>query len=218
LKMPADYHEKSIAGKELNFEVVLKRVEERTLPEINDAFVKSTGRFNNLGELEENIKQGLTLEKEEKEKERMRRAIIEKVAAATTVEIPETLVERQLDAMIQGLDNELHQRGMELGPYLAHLKKTQEDLRKDWKKQAESQVKVSLITKTIAKEEKIDVSEDEIAEELQAVLQQYMTGKEGGGMEALQNINPEDLKARIRTVLLNEKVLKFLEEKNSKQN
>ena len=56
--MPDDYYQKTIAGKELDFEVLMKKVEERNLPEINDAFAKTVGQFQNLAELEENIKQG----------------------------------------------------------------------------------------------------------------------------------------------------------------
>lgn len=217
LKIPQDYYQKTIAGKELNFEVALKKVEDRSLPELDDNFAKTTGRFQNLAELKTNVKENLLLEKEEKEKDKARRVILEKVAAATPIEIPEVLINRQLDAMIQGLDNELHQRGMELGPYLAHLKKTQNDLKKDWKKQAEEQVKTILITKTIAKEEHLGVTEEEIGRELQAVLQQYVGDKEGAGPEALRNINPEELKARISAALLNEKVLQFLEQQNLKK-
>ncbi len=130
------------------------------------------------------------------------------------------MVEKRLDAMIQSFDNELHQKGMELGLYLAHIKKTQDDLRREWQGRAEEQVKFDLITRTIAKEEHLKVSDEEVGQELQAVLQQYMVaggpeGSPGPGPEALQNVDPEQLKNKIRGVLLNEKVFEFLEKHNA---
>ena len=117
--------------------------------------------------------------------------------------------------MVRELDNELHQKGMELGLYLAHIKKTQDELRRDWRRQAESQAKTSLIVRAVAKAENIIVGEEEAEEELQTVLQQYIARGQGGvGPEALQNINADELKSRIRETLLNEKTMEFLERRN----
>ncbi len=117
--------------------------------------------------------------------------------------------------MIQGLDGELHERGMELGPYLAHLKKTQEDLRREWHSKAEEQIKIGLIVKAIGKEEHLEVSENEIKEELELTLQQYITRGGANGEpaepEILQNIDPEQMRNKIYEGLLSEKVLEFLE-------
>ncbi|MBI2670293.1 MAG: trigger factor [Candidatus Yanofskybacteria bacterium] len=215
LRVPMDYYQKSIVGKELDFEVALKRVEEKTVPKLDDDFVKSLGHFGSLKELEVNVKQGLTLEKETKEKDRVRLAILKQIVDKTRVEMPMSLIEKRLDSMIQGLDNELHEKGMELGLYLAHIKKTQDDLRYEWRGKAEEQAKMSLVARAIAKEEKIKVSEEEINGELELVLQQYVTrGRPDGGPsgpEIMQNLDPEQTKNKIRDVLLNEKVFEFLE-------
>lgn len=215
LKVPGDYYQKSIAGKDLDFEVAVKRVEDRIIPKLDDEFARSLGNFQNLGELRANVKKGLLIEKEEKEKDKFRQEILEKIISKTAVEIPEILVGRRLDAMIREFDGELHQRGMELGPYLAHLKKTEDDLKKDWRPRAEFQVKASLVIQTIAKEESLKVSEEEINNELQTVLQQFLIGKQGGGgSEALEDIDPAELKGKIHNLLLNEKVFDFLEKHN----
>lgn len=215
LKVPDDYYQKSIAGKDLDFEVTVKRVEDRIIPKLNDELAKSLGNFHNLEELRANVKKGLLIEKEEKEKDKVRQEILEKITSKTIVEIPEILIGRRLDAMIREFDSELHQRGMELGPYLAHLKKTEDDLKRDWRPRAESQVKASLVIQTIAKEESLKVSEEEINNELQAVLQQYLIGKQGsGGPDVFEDINPAELKNKIHNLLLNEKVFDFLEKHN----
>lgn len=215
LRVPADYYQKSIAGKELDFEVLVKKVEERTVPRLDDDFAKSLGQFQSLGELMGKIRQGLTLEKEAKEKKRVRLAILKKIADRTKVETPALLIEKKLDSMILVLDEELHGKGMELGLYLAHIKKTQDDLRREWRAKAEEQAKLGLIARAIAKKEHLKVSEKEINGELELALQQYMTrgGPDGGpgGPEILQNLDPQQMKNKIHDALLNEKVFEFLE-------
>ncbi len=216
LRIPDDYYQKTIAGKEIDFEVAMKKVEDRIVPKLNDDFAKGLGSFSSLGELEASVKQGLTMEKEIKERDRTRLAILEKISSTTKTEVPPALVENRLDAMVRDLDGELHQKGMELGLYLAKIKKTQDELRRDWRVQAESQAKSGLIIRAIARAEKLKVSEEEANNELQIVLQQYVINSQGGtGPEALQNIDPEKLKSRIRDTLLNEKVFEFLEKQNT---
>lgn len=215
LQIPADFYQKAIAGKELDFEVLVKKVESQTLPELNDKFAGSLGNFCSLKELKASIKRGLTMEKEIKERDRVRLAVLEKIASTTEIKMPPALIERRLDAMVQDLDNELHQKGMELGLYLAHIKKTQDELRRDWRPRAELQAKMGLITRAVAKAENLKVSEEEADEELQVVLQRYIVGgQEGMGPEALQNVDTGELKSKIRDTLLNEKALEFLEKQN----
>lgn len=214
LKIPADFYQKTIAGKVLDFEVVMRKIENRTVPQLNDSFARSLGNFNSLEELKSSIKQGLTMEKEIKEKDRARLAILTEIASTTKIEVPRVLVEERLDKMIQDLDNELHQKGLELGLYLAQIKKTQDGLRRDWRPRAESQAKIGLITRAVAKAENLKVSEEEVNEELEIVLQRYVLSIEGGGPEILRGVDTNELKSRIRDALLNEKVLEFLERQN----
>ena len=220
LKIPADYYQKSIAGKSVDFDVLVKQVQERIIPQVNDELAISLGKFGSKEELEQNIMQGLVLEKENKEKERVRLLLLKQITSTSEIKPPTLLVDRRLDGMIQDLDAELHQRGMELGLYLAHVKKTQDDLRRDWKDKAEEQVRFDLITKFIAQKESLNVDEDEIEQEAQAALQQYMammSGQGGGeaGQDILKDMDTDKLRRRIATALLNEKVLNFLEQNNN---
>lgn len=210
LKIPPDYYQKAIAGKELDFEVNLKKVEDRVLPKMDDDFAKTLGNFKTMEEVKDSIRQGLTMEKEAKEKDRVRIAILKKIGESTKVEVPAVLIEKRTDVMIQDLDNELHQRGMELGLYLAQLKKTQDDLRKDWRPQAEEQVKMSLIARAIAKAESLKVEERDVDQEMRVILDQYVT-RQPNSEEAVRNIDTGELKGKVHDMLLNEKVFDFLE-------
>ena len=88
--------------------------------------------------------------------ERMRAELLKKIIDTSKVVVPQLLIERQLDAMMERFDHELHERGLELGPYLAELKKTQDDIRNDWRARAEEQVNTSLVLHGIAKAEKME--------------------------------------------------------------
>ncbi len=206
LSIPADYFQKSIAGKQLECHVILKKVEQSTAPVLDDDFAKSLGRFASLSDLEANVQQGLLLEKENKEKERMRLKMVELVAEKSECEIPELLIQQRLESMVSSFDEELHSMGMELGPYLAHIKKTQDDLTKEWRPQALKQVKASLILRAIAKQEQIRVTDEELEEELQIVLQGY-TNKKGD----IKTLDIPTIKNKIHNLLLNEKVFQLLE-------
>lgn len=137
---------------------------------LDDEFAGSVGNFSSLEELRESLAEGLKLEKEQKERERVRLQILDKINETTKMKIPAKLVEQQLDEMVANFDRSLHQRGMELSLYLAQLKKTQADLRKEWSAQAEKQIRQALILKEIGRREEIKV--DMVSEEGDALWRQ----------------------------------------------
>lgn len=184
---------------------------DRTAPELNDEFAKGLGRFNSLAELKDNISQGLALEKKAKEKERVRLAILEKISAQTKVKPPSVLVEEQLNELLRDFDGQLHQQGRELGLYLAQIKKTQDDLRRDWRAKAEAQVKMNLIAREVAKQQKLKVSDETVSQEMATLAEHYARQ---GELERLRQADPETVRSRIKAVLLNEKVFDWLEKNN----
>jgi len=188
-------------GKELEFKAKVESIEEVEKPELNDEFAKSIGRFNNLEDLRSSIKEGLLKEKEEEESRRIQMLIINKISEKTKIEIPEILINKQLDQMIADFDADLHSKGLELSLYLARQNKTPNDLRKEWYKRAEDLVKKSLILRKIANLERIEVSSDEIEERVNLYATNF--GEE--------QIDLKKLADYIYQILLNEKVLKFLE-------
>lgn len=211
IKVPADYPQKEISGKEVQINLTLKKVEQLKPPLLDDKFAQGLGRFSTLKDLKENLRQSLILEKEDKEKERVRLLILNEIISKSTMEVPTVLVEERLNSMIRDFDEELHTKGMELGLYLAHIKKTQDDLRKDWRSWAQTQVKMSLAARAIARQESLVISEQEIDQEFALLVDNYTRQ---GLLEELQKSDPIAIKARIRDVLINEKVFDFLEKNN----
>lgn len=209
LKVPKEYPRKEVAGKELEVKVKVNLVQTVKLPDLNDEFARAVGAFKDLAQLTSSIRDGVRREKEDKERERLRLEIIDAVIKMTTVKIPAAIAEEQLDAMMSGFDQQLHERGMELPIYLAQLGKTREQLRDDWRSNAERQAKIGLIVRAVGAKEGITVSDGEVEQELASAVQSLVIK---------QNVNPEQLdiskmRNEIRQHVLNEKILSFIEKR-----
>ncbi|PIR41957.1 MAG: trigger factor [Candidatus Yanofskybacteria bacterium CG10_big_fil_rev_8_21_14_0_10_37_15] len=204
---PKDYYRKDMAGKKLEFYVQVNNVQSVSLPELNDDFAKMLGKFNSVSDIVNSVKEGLLQEKKIKEQQRVRLEILSHIIKESGISAPEFMVAKQLDSMVQDFDNNLHANGMELGLYLAHAGKTQEDLKKDWKEEAEKQVKIFLILRKITKDENITASREEIDQELNNAIQ--ATLMRGGKVQ--ENLDVERLKEDISGKIINEKTFNFLE-------
>lgn len=211
LTAPKDYFNKTIAGKKLDFSVKVITVQEVTKPPINDEFARSLGQFKDLRGLEHNISEGIMEEKRVKERQRLRLEILAGILEKTKIELPKDMIEEKLNEMISGFDNELHSKGMELSLHLAHLNKTQEDLKKDWREEASRQISFALILKKIAKDKGIKPSDEEIQKNTEKMIQTMALR----GEIDKENINLEAIREAVSNDLINEKVFKFLEDNYS---
>lgn len=207
LVAPADFANKEIAGKKLDFFVTVKDIKKVTIPELNDAFAKSLGKFENVDQLMLNIRDGLTEEKKDKENQRVRLEIMNEIIAQATCVVSSEMVEDQLTTMIQNFDQDLHRHDMELGLYLAKIGKTQDDIKKEWRPEAERQVKMALVLHSLAKENNIEVSREEVDQALEELIQTTML-RDGG---ASPNIDMNRMRSAIQSRLMNEKTFSFLE-------
>lgn len=206
LKVPADWPDKKIAGKNLDFKVKMNIVQERELPEINDEFAKSLGNFDSLGSLKQSVKDGLMQEKETMEKQRIRIELIEKIAADSKTEVPENLINEELEIMVNELKVSISQLGLDFEKYLSEIKASVDNLKKSWKEQAEKRVKIGLCLKVIADKEKISVSDEEVEQKVNEDLKQY-----GNIEQVKKDIDLPALKEYTKNILINEKVFALLE-------
>ncbi len=206
LLAPSDWHDQNLSGKNLDFKTSMKLVQERQKAELNDEFAQNLGNFASLEELKKNIRAGITKEKEEKEKQRIRSVLAEEIAGATKADIPEVLIVSELEKMTGELKTGVQNMGMKWEDYLLHVKKSEAELKKDWEKEAEKRVKAALALRAIAEQEKIGVSEEEIETRANEFLKQY-----GSPEEAAKTIDPGELREYTRGVIRNEKVFEFLE-------
>jgi len=207
LVAPKDYYVKKIAGQKLDFTVKINNIKSVELPKVDDDFVKSLGSFQSLNQLMVSIKEGVTEEKKLKEKQRVRLEILNHLVKNSSIILPEILVNQQLEAMIGNLDKDLHTNGMELGLYLVQMGKTQDDLKKEWRVEAERQVKIVMILHKVARDNNISASHEEVDETLSSTVQSMVMK----GEVDKTNLDVEGLRENITSRITNERVLDFLE-------
>jgi len=209
LTAPKDYFHKDVAGKELNFKVMVNDVKKVIRPEVNDDFARSLGQFADLTALKKSVKDALVQEKKTKESQRTRLEILDNIIDHSKIEVPDSLVNKQLDIMISDFDHTLHGKGLELGLYLARIGKTQEELKKDWIKDAEKQVKISLVLRRVIKDQNIMASQEEVQELVGQVVQAAIARGESGQTD----IDPAKIREEIASKIVNEKALEYIESK-----
>jgi trigger factor len=210
VNFPKDYHGKEVAGKEIMFKIKMISVQKMELPEINDEFAKQLGAFDTLVALKTSMKQGILAEKTEAEKQRKRGEILEKIAEKAKFEMPEAMVEYEQQQLLDDLRNKINQTaGISFEEYLSSIKKTEEEIKKTYKNEAEKRLRGFLVLRELGKQEKIEVSEKELEEELEKYLKNYDLEHAGHNHA---KIDREQLKEYTKGVIINEKIFKKLEE------
>ncbi|MCD6500661.1 trigger factor [bacterium] len=206
IPFPKDYFQKELACKDVNFKVKVKKIQKMELPELNDEFAKSLGRFENLEKLKESLKQGIKQEKEMAEKQRRRNEILEKIAREAEFEIPQSLIslekERMLNDLKRNVEKELK---ISFGDYLGKIRKSEEELKDSLGEEAEKRVKNFLVLRQIGKKEGVKVSEEEIETAVNGFLKNLPEER------VKKEIDPERLKSYYRGIIYNEKTFQILE-------
>lgn len=170
LTYPADASSRW-AGQTAHFRVTLKRVQERRLPELDDAFAASVGDFASLDALRANIREGLQAEREMEARSRHLDQVLEAlVNGAEEVVYPPALVEEEIDAMMRELDRELQRRRMGVDDFLKLNGLTREQYREQMRPRAEQRLKRNLLLGAVAAAENLDVTEEEINAQLERIL------------------------------------------------
>jgi trigger factor len=175
--------------------------EEISLPELNDEFAQSFGdNFKTLEDLKNKIKENLTLEKKAKIQDKERNHILERLVKETKSSLPEILITEELGRMKSQMMGDVERFGGKWDEYLVQIKKTEEDLAKDWRETAEKRILSQLILNEIAKQEKIEASKEEIDVEAIRILSE------------MPEANENHVNSYVHQMILNEKVMKFLTE------
>ena len=170
-----------------------------THPEINDEFAKKVGNFDNLDKLKENIKQNIKMEKQLRVKDKRRSEIAEKLIAETKGDIPEVLVSDESRALLERLKFDLGNAGIKWDEYLRNIKKTEEEILKDVRPDAEKRVKLEMIVAKIARAEKFEPNPEEIKSEVEKIMKVHT------------NADPVRAEEYVRSIFTNRKVFEFLE-------
>jgi trigger factor len=209
---PSDHYDKKLAGRLVKFKAKVKEVFQVDLPEINDDWAKSMGPFQSLEELKEKIKENILKEKEQRQNQKLEIELLEKIIADSDFEeIPDILIAHEIDKMIVELKGGIERPDDPTSPkfddYLKSIKKTVEDLKKEFKPKAEQRIKTALVIKEIAQKENIKTEEDEVEEEIKNLEKTYQ-----GQSKILENIKSLEGRAYLKNMITNEKVINWLKE------
>ncbi|WP_054942760.1 trigger factor [Paenibacillus ihuae] len=175
---PEAYHAENLAGKAAVFKVKLHEIKRKQLPELDDEFAKDVSEFDTLEEYKADLKAQLESRKQDELKGVRETAVVDAAAANAEVEIPEAMINSEVQNMVRDFDNRLRQQGMNMDMFLSFSGQTREDLEGQMKSDAEKRVRNNLVLEVIAKEENIEVSEEEVNQELATMAESFKRSPE----------------------------------------
>lgn len=169
-------------------------------PALDDKFVKSLGKFENVEDFKNKLRENMKMEKEMMQKDKRRLKIVEEIIKETKVEIPEILITSETNKLLYKMEADIANMGLKFDDYLAQIKKTREDLKKDWRDEAEKRAKLEMVLFKISEDEKLKPSDEDVKKEVEKIATMY------------KDADPIRARAYIEQVLTNEKVFAFLDE------
>lgn len=211
LTFPKDYHAKELAGADVVFTVTLHKVNELSLPEVNDEFAAKCGPFTSVDELKVDIKREIIAQKEREADEKLKDDLVGELAEASKVALPELLIDDQIRSIEQDLMQNLMYRGLTLDSYLQTQKFTDKD---DWRAKearpaAEKRVKAGLVLAELSKELGVEVSHEELSTQIEAMKQQY-----GKDPKIAERFNDPNVHRDIANRMITDKTVEKLIELN----
>lgn len=187
---PEEYHVSDLAGKEAVFKCKVHEIKEEELPEINDEFVKDISEFDTLDELKADVKERLEKEAEAKDENAMRNRAIEKVYEANDIDVPDVMVNSEIDAMMAEFDQQLRSQGLDLESYYKYLGTDSGSFRESMKDEALRKVKTRMIITAVAEQEGFEASDEDVDKEIENMAKQYsLEADKVREMLGSQNIN-----------------------------
>ncbi|HHU76196.1 MAG TPA: trigger factor [Firmicutes bacterium] len=160
---PADYTKAELAGKDADFHVTVKEIKRPQLPELDDAFVQELSEdFSTMEEFREDAREKLEESLKSSQKAELENKIIEKVAAQSRVEVPEILVEREINGMLAQFEYYLNMQGLTLQQFAEMSEGGLERIREDRREEAEKKARINLVLGEIIKKEAFEVTDDEV--------------------------------------------------------
>ncbi len=170
---PEEYGAKDLAGKEALFKVSIKAVKEKQVPAADDEFASEVSEFDTLDEYKKDLEKTIRAEKEERATTTNENNVVDKVVANASMEIPEPMIDAQLDNMYYDYSMRLQQQGIPIDQYMQITGLTEAKLKEQMKPQAEKNIRTSLVLEAIQKKENISVSDERVDEEFKKIADQY---------------------------------------------
>ena len=155
---PTEYHAEELAGKEAVFHVKVNGITETQLPALDDDFAKDISEFDTLDEYKADVRAKLEAQAAERDNNAFTNAVIEKVMENATVEIPEAMVERQIDSMVRNFEARLAQQGLKLADFIKYTGQDEKSFRNQYREQAEKSVRANLVLEAVENAENFEAA------------------------------------------------------------
>ena len=162
VSLPESYGKDDLNGKAAMFEVEIKSIKVKELPELDDEFAKDVAAVDSFAELKENLKNTLVKNNDEKAEREFEEAVITAIIESSKMDIPEAMVSKEIDAMLQDLEGRLKYQGLSLEQYMEFTGNTTEKMRDFMKENAERKVKADLVLEAVSKAEEIKATEEQL--------------------------------------------------------
>ncbi len=209
---PEEYHAPELAGKPAMFKVKINEIKTKELPELDDEFAQDVSEFDTLAEYRESVQKKLTERKENEAKRTKEDEAIQKVVEDAQMEIPDAMVDTQVDTMIDDFANRIAQQGMTFEQYMQFTGMTQDKLAEQMRPDALKRIQSGLVLEAVAKAENIEVSEEDVNAEIDNMAEMY-------GMEAdkLKEYMGDSEKESMKKDLAIQKAVDLIVEKAEEQ-
>lgn len=204
LSFPADYHAEDLAGAEVVFEVKINEVKTKSIPALDDDFAKELNikGVETVEDLNKNVRERLETRKKNDAENKAQNDLMEAFAEIVDVDIPDVMIEDEVQGQINQLANQLQQYGMSLTSYLQMMGQSADDLKASYRDQAAKTVKIRLGLEAVAKAENLEPSAEEIQKQYEEIAEQY-----GMKVDEVKTYISEDM---IRTDVRNMKAMELL--------
>ena len=203
---PENYGKEDLNGKEAIFEVTVNEIKVKELPELDDEFSKEVSEFDTLEEVKEDIKKKMEESNKEKAIREFENAVIAAAVEASEIELPQVMIEKEINGMVSDLENRLKQQGLTLEQYMEFTGSSVEKMRDYMKTNAEGKVKADLVLEEIGKAENIEATEEEVKEKALELAKMYSASEHEKMAEMLLNSQ----KPMIEKDIIIEKTIKVL--------
>lgn len=170
---PEDYHEKSLAGKEAVFKCKVNAITVKELPDADDEFASEVSEFETLAEYKEDIKKKLTEKKEKEARAKKEAQAVEKAVENATMEIPDAMIDTQVQSMMEDFARRMQSQGLSLEQYFQFTGMDAKKMHDQMKPEALKRIQNSLVLEAVAKAENIEISDEKVDEEIVKMAEAY---------------------------------------------
>ena len=172
---PGEYHAKELAGKPAVFKVKIKEIKVRELPELDDEFAGEVSDFDTLEEYKKDIEAKISERKQKAAATENENRVVDKVVEGASMEIPERMIDGQVENMIQDTARRMQSQGLDLDQYLKYTGMTLDQMKEQARPQAVKRIQTRLVLEAVAKAENIQISDEKLDEEIAKMAESYQT-------------------------------------------